>query len=216
MRLTEALTSYIFYPSSFQEASLFALCPASIPQEHRPYVLLPNMSQEHRAYLLLPREPEPGSISGGIIPHICRYISNVRSCWTSWLLGFLTLCLCSLSSWYVHVVLISLNTPPHELSLTPGRTVLAVNVVAHVVAFMVWNQIATALETLRWALAARPGKDEKEGISLALFLALSRATTTLGVALLTLVPSPLKFWSHQVWCVKRYVIPYRHGLIVTL
>jgi hypothetical protein len=96
------------------------------------------------------------------------------------------------SVYYSYTVLVSESAVPPALDLSPGQTVLVVNVLSHVVAFLCWNLVSDSAEALRWALAC--GED---GILLTSFLALSRATPLSGVAYLCLVPGKHVLWALQ-------------------
>lgn len=114
---------------------------------------------------------------------------------------FLTTCLTCVAAvvstvfsvYYSYTVLVNEDAVPPALSLSPGKTVMVINVLSHVVAFLCWSLLSDASEALRWALACRP-----QGISLASFLALSRATTLPGVAYLCTV-----WGEHILWGLQR-------------
>jgi hypothetical protein len=114
----------------------------------------------------------------------------------AWCMACSTLFLSGFSTWYVWVVFISENSVPQALALSPGRTLLVIQIITHVIAFMVWQIIESALEFLRWTLATGA-----TGISIPAFFAMSRATSLLGVASLCLMGG-----SHRFWCVSRSVI----------
>ncbi|KAH8888077.1 hypothetical protein GQ53DRAFT_826641 [Thozetella sp. PMI_491] len=126
---------------------------------------------------------------------------NFKSKWTTWVSTLLTTGVVVGSCVYVNTVLISESPPPPGLLFSPGRTVLTVNIFAHIVAFLIWRQVGSTMETMRWALASRgESADQRQGISLASFLALSRATPPSGVANLLILPT----WGwHLLWGVKR-------------
>jgi len=109
-------------------------------------------------------------------------LDSFASKWFAWLMAFVSLGVALGSFFYVKVVLINESPPPSLLSFSPGRTVLSVNIFAHLVAFLVWDQVSTAMEALRWSLASR-----QTGMPLGSFLALSRATGPTGVASLVLL-----------------------------
>lgn len=125
-----------------------------------------------------------------------RIRSNFLSKWASWLYAIVSLLITFASYLYVKMVLIDETPPPPYLRLSPGRTILAVNIFAHIVAFLIWDQISSSLEAWRWALASRHGR----GLPLGSFLALSRATGPAAVAALMLLPRP---GVHLFYCAKR-------------
>jgi hypothetical protein len=110
--------------------------------------------------------------------------------------------LSSFTVFYTHRVLVSERQVPPAFVLSPGKTVLVVNILSHIVAFLGWDLLENVLEEMRWALACRV-----EGVSLMTFLALSRATPYSGVAYLCLMRG-----GHRFWCLQRYSIQTHHAL----
>lgn len=96
--------------------------------------------------------------------------------------------------YYSDRVMVVEEALPATLQLQPSVTVLVVNILSHVVAFLCWTLFRDTSEALRWALACR-----SEGILLTSFLALSRATPFIGVAYLCMTKG-----SHQIWSIQRY------------
>lgn len=96
---------------------------------------------------------------------------------------------------YSYRVLISQDALPKAFAFSPGQTVLIVNVLSHLVAFLCWTLFSYATEALRWALACR-----ENGVELTTFLALSRATPLSGVAYLCLFRG-----RHQLWSLQRFM-----------
>ncbi|KAK4163205.1 hypothetical protein QBC43DRAFT_68217 [Cladorrhinum sp. PSN259] len=125
-----------------------------------------------------------------------RIFDNFKSKWASWLYAIFSLFITFASYMYVKVMLIDEASPPPYLRLPPGRTILVVNIFAHIVAFLIWDQMITALEAWRWALASR----QSQGLPLGSFLALSRAAGPMAVASLMLLPRP---GIHLFYCAKR-------------
>ncbi|KAH8896346.1 hypothetical protein GQ53DRAFT_838520 [Thozetella sp. PMI_491] len=125
-----------------------------------------------------------------------RISDNFKAKAFSWLSALFAFSVALACYFYVQIVLINEAPPPNFLQLSPGRTILVVNVFAHIVAFLIWGQISASLEAWRWALASR----QKEGLSLGSFLALSRAVGPLAVASLILLPRP---GPHLFYCLKR-------------
>jgi hypothetical protein len=116
----------------------------------------------------------------------------------TWITAILAVVTSIFSVWYSHRVLVDVTRLPQSITLTPGTTVLVVNVLSHLVAFLCWSIFSDAIESLRWAMACRP-----EGLLLTSFLALSRATPLPGVAHLL-----LKKGRHQIWAFQRYASLY--------
>ncbi|OBT90299.1 hypothetical protein VE02_03354 [Pseudogymnoascus sp. 03VT05] len=85
------------------------------------------------------------------------------------------------SVYYSYTVLVSDKAVPQALSLSPGKTVMVINVLSHVVAYLLLSLITDANEELRWSLACRP-----QGVTLTSFLVLSRATPLHGVAIISI------------------------------
>jgi len=125
-------------------------------------------------------------------------LNNFKARTSSWIYAFASLSVALTSYFFVQAVLINHAPPPNFLQLSPGHTILSVNIFAHVVAFLVWDQVSTSLEALRWALASRP----EQGLSLGSFLALSRAVGPTGVISLMLLP---RSGGQLFYCLKRYV-----------
>lgn len=96
--------------------------------------------------------------------------------------------------YYCYTVLVNTNAVPNVFVTAPGTTVLIVNVLSHLVAFLVWGLFSDTFEALRWALASR-----QKGILLTSFLALSRATPLSGVLYLCTTVG-----AHQFWALWRY------------
>jgi hypothetical protein len=110
-----------------------------------------------------------------------------------WVLAFSSVIVSIFSTAYSYRVLVSEDSIPNSLAITPGQTVLVVNILSHLVAFMCWALFSNATEALRWALACR-----EQGVRLPTFLALSRATPLGGVAYLCVVRG-----YHQIWSMQR-------------
>jgi hypothetical protein len=111
-----------------------------------------------------------------------------------WILAFSSATVSIFSTAYAYRVLVSQDAVPESLAITPGQTVLVVNILSHMVAFMCWTLFSNTTEALRWALACRT-----EGVLLTSFLALSRATPLGGVAYLCVVRG-----HHQIWSLQRF------------
>jgi hypothetical protein len=113
---------------------------------------------------------------------------------TLWVIAALAVFASIFSIWYSYRVMVDERALPPSLQLQPGTTVLVVNILSHVVAYLCWSLFSDTTEALRWALACRP-----EGVLLTSFLVLSRATPFLGVAYLCMTKG-----SHQIWAMQRY------------
>lgn len=125
----------------------------------------------------------------------------------AWTVALLALGTTAVTVWYSHRVMVDITELPRALQLSPGLTVLVVNVLSHIVAFLALSLFSDMLEHLRWALACRPN-----GVLLSSFLAMSRATPITGVFYLFRV----KGW-HQLWASARilsYLITLGMSLIL--
>lgn len=111
-----------------------------------------------------------------------------------WVLAVLAAFMSAFATYYSYRVMVDEVALPPNLQFQPGTTVLVVNILSHVVAFLCWTLFSDTTEALRWALACRP-----EGILLTSFLVLSRATPFIGVAFLCMTKGP-----HQIWAMQRY------------
>jgi hypothetical protein len=113
---------------------------------------------------------------------------------STWVTAVLSVIISAFGGYYAYRVMVDEKALPSYLQLQPGTTVLVVNVLSHVVAFLCYSLFRDTMEALRWALACRP-----EGILLTSFLAMSRATPTVGVLYLLVTKGP-----HQIWALQRY------------
>jgi hypothetical protein len=114
----------------------------------------------------------------------------------TWIVAIMTIIAAAFSTLYSYRVLVNHAALPDSLVLSPGATVLVVNIMSHVVAYLCWFLFSNTIEALRWALACR-----KEGVLLTSFLAMSRATPFMGVLYLCITKG-----KHQVWAFQRYGI----------
>jgi hypothetical protein len=114
----------------------------------------------------------------------------------TWIVAIMTIIAAAFSTLYSYRVLVNHAALPDSLVLSPGATVLVVNIMSHVVAYLCWFLFSNTIEALRWALACR-----KEGVLLTSFLAMSRATPFMGVLYLCITKG-----KHQVWAFQRYDI----------
>ena len=112
----------------------------------------------------------------------------------TWVVAVLATVISAFTVYYTFRVMVDEDALPRYLSLGPGATVLVVNILSHLAAFLCWSLTTDTFEALRWAWACRP-----QGIPLATFLVLSRATPTTGVLQL-LATAGL----HQFWALQRY------------
>lgn len=110
-------------------------------------------------------------------------------------LTLLEILLLGFSIWFIYTEFISEKPVPSHLQLSPGHTITIVNILSHLNVFLVILLLDHAFEVLRWSLASR-----KKGVSLATFLATSKASSFAGVADLLRVPG----W-HRVLCVQKLV-----------
>jgi len=109
-----------------------------------------------------------------------------------WRTAMITCIVSTFAVFYSYRALVNLSALPKHLALPPGKTVLVVNILSHVVAFLCWNLFVNTSEALRWAIACRPEK----GILVTSFLTLSRATSLAGIWNLI-----AKGGTHQFWCI---------------
>lgn len=124
---------------------------------------------------------------------------------TIWALAIMAIITAAFSTFYSYRVLVNHAALPDSLVLSPGATVLVVNIMSHVVAYLCWFLFSNTIEALRWALACRP-----EGVLLTSFLAMSRATPFMGVLYLCVTKG-----KHQVWAVQR-ILCYICTTILTI
>jgi hypothetical protein len=120
-----------------------------------------------------------------------------------WAFTLFTASVTTFAIWVVYRVLISEDIPPHILITSPGRTVLYINIVSHIVCFLIAALLSRASDALRWTLASREENGSKEeGVEIATFLALGQAQSVpdLGALLLLHGLGP-----HLLWCFQRYI-----------
>lgn len=118
---------------------------------------------------------------------------NTRKFATTWGIAVLTVITTAFTVFYSYRVMVDRNALPSALQLQPGATVLVINVLSHIVAYLCWALFRDTMEALRWALACRP-----RGVLLTSFLALSRATSLTGVFYLCKAHG-----SHRIWALQR-------------
>ncbi|KAK3939403.1 hypothetical protein QBC46DRAFT_388109 [Diplogelasinospora grovesii] len=123
----------------------------------------------------------------------------------TWIVALLALGTTAVTVWYSSRVMVNTTELPKVLQRSPGSTVLVVNVLSHIVAFLCLSLFSDVLESLRWALACRP-----KGILLTSFLAMSRATPVTGVLYLCKVRG-----SHQIWAIQR-ILSYVITIVLSL
>lgn len=114
---------------------------------------------------------------------------------TSLCLTLLEIVLLGFSIWFIYTEFISEKPVPSHLHLPPGHTITIVNILSHINVFLVGLLQDQHFEILRWSLASR-----KKGVSMASFLATSKASSFAGVTDLLRVPG----W-HRVLCVQKLV-----------
>jgi hypothetical protein len=143
---------------------------------------------------VLASDPPPGNISH-LIPDSGG--SALQTRFTrhriSWCLACIALLFSIFSIWYVNTVLISGNPVPKALTLSPGTTSLTVQIIAHLIAFLLWQLFRDATQSLRWTLASRD-----VGVPIPTFLALSQATPISGVVSLFSLWGPHWIWGIQM------------------
>jgi hypothetical protein len=116
-----------------------------------------------------------------------------------WISALTFVILSAFSTFFAYQLLISESSVPRALKLSPGKTVLAINVLSQSLAFLGQILFSDVMEALRWAFLCR-----EKGVLLATFLGLSRATSIGGVACLCSIRG-----SHIFWCIQRYLNPER-------
>lgn len=94
------------------------------------------------------------------------------------------------------VACLSSSTQPTVKFSNPKITVLALTIGSGASVFLLGQLISSAFDRLRWTLAASP-----DGIDLATFLGLSKATELLGVLSLVFSNNQL---GPPKWCIQRY------------
>jgi len=109
--------------------------------------------------------------------------------------GVLAILLLGSSLWFIYVEFIREKPVPKHLQLSTGHTITVVNILSHLNVFLVALLLDSAYEALRWSLASR-----NQGVSIATFLSLSRATGFLGIADLLRVTG----W-HRFLCFQRFI-----------
>jgi hypothetical protein len=154
--------------------------PTSIPKDLR------DGSQER---MLRHSEPTPFTVP--FSNRTSRLQSKSDKFRITWLTAVAACGITTFSIIYSYRVLVSHSVLPKHLALSPGNTVLALNVIFHVVTLLCFHLFMDAFEDLRWAWACHPRK----GVLFASFLALSRATPLSGVWFLA-----FKRDGHQSWC----------------
>ncbi len=120
--------------------------------------------------------------------------SKMRKYTWIWILASTFIILSAFLTFFAYELLIRESAIPRALELSPGRTVLVINVLSQSLAFLGHILFSNVMEALRWAFLCR-----KKGVLLATFLGLSRATSMCGVAYLCLIRG-----SHLFWCIQRY------------
>jgi hypothetical protein len=121
--------------------------------------------------------------------------SKLRKYTWIWILASTFVTLSAFLTYFAYELLVRESAVPRALELSPGRTVLVINVLSQSLAFLGHTLFHDVMEALRWAFLCR-----KKGVLLATFLGLSRATSMCGVAYLCLIRG-----SHLFWCIQRYL-----------
>lgn len=121
--------------------------------------------------------------------------SKMRKYTWIWILASTFVILSAFLTYFAYELLIRESAVPRALELSPGRTVLVINVLSQSLAFLGHILFNDVMEALRWTFLCR-----KKGVLLATFLGLSRATSMYGVAYLCSIKG-----SHLFWCIQRYL-----------
>ena len=114
---------------------------------------------------------------------------------SSLILTVVAILLFGVSIWFIYTEFISEKPVPAPLQISTGHTITIVNILSHLNIFLVSHLLESAFEAMRWSLASR-----RKGVSIATFLALSRAAGFVGVADLLRVPG-----RHRILCVQKLV-----------
>jgi hypothetical protein len=125
---------------------------------------------------------------------------------TSLVLIMVAILLFGVSIWFIYTEFISETPVPALLQISTGHTITIVNILSHLNIFLVSHLLESAFEAMRWSLASR-----RKGVSIATFLALSRATGFVGVADLLRVPG-----RHRILCVQKLVTHDISNLLIQL
>jgi hypothetical protein len=102
----------------------------------------------------------------------------------------------------VYTFMSSSSKRPYTIFVSPEHTILALNIGSQISVFLLSEVVAEASDRLRWTLAARP-----EGVGLATFFGLGRATSLMGVVMLVFSRQRV---GHVKWCLQRYTLYRQH------
>lgn len=138
---------------------------------------------------------EPTTLGTSDLPNPIL-LTNFKHNATSVVLTVVAMLLLGVSIWFIYTEFINKKPVSAHLKLSTGQTITIVNVLSHLNIFLVALLLESAFESLRWSLASR-----NEGVSIATFLALSKATGFVGVADLLRVPG----W-HRFLCILKLVV----------
>jgi hypothetical protein len=83
-----------------------------------------------------PPEPVPGSVLE----------SKSKQFRTSWLLAVATALVFGFTLFHAHEVLISVGPVPRSLTLSPGKTITVVNILSHLIAFLLFQLLDSVLK----------------------------------------------------------------------
>ncbi len=114
---------------------------------------------------------------------------------TSLVLTLIAIHLLGVSIWFIFSEFISEEPVKAHLQISTGHTITIVNILSHLNIFLGAQLLEYAFEALRWSLAS-----SEKGVSIATFLALSRATGFVGAADLLRIPG-----RHRGLCILKSV-----------
>ena len=175
-------TSWFDYDTTRPAQPVFGFEKKSLPPDH--HVVTPPPPFTPQAV---------GSAAGGLqSTYLMRKTARFGP---TWAIACLTLIASAVTTYYSTRVMVDQRELPSALALSPGRTVLVVNVLSKLTAFLSLSLFTDIIEALRWTLACRA-----EGLLLTSFLTMSRATPIMGVLYLCKIPG-----LHQIWAIQRYV-----------
>lgn len=180
---TQSSESPSFSEDSISNYETTKMQPTSVPKDNR------DGSQEQMLW-----HGESPPITVPFSNRTSRLQSKSDKFRITWLTAIAAYGITTFSIIYSYRVLVSHSVVPEHLALSPGNTVLVLNVLSHVVALLCFHLFMDAFEELRWAWACHP----KKGVLFTSFLALSRATPLSGVWFLV-----FKKGGHQLWCMVR-------------
>lgn len=157
-----------------------------------------RLDSDENSTTRIPETAQPGSyppketalrISSSVLE------SKTRKYMWTWIFASTFVTLSAFLTFFAYEFLVRESAVPRALELSPGDTVLVINVLSQSLAFLGHILFGDVMEALRWAFLCR-----EKGVLLATFLGLSRATSMYGAAYLCSIRG-----SHLFWCIQRYL-----------